>query len=101
MSSLSHKDIFSEEHCDNCMTVRPLYGCQASINDETSRNRCIPTYPASKKNNGWCLQRYEAMVPIFSMRFANKLVGMGRDGFCQAISLHLQLIISKQTGSSR
>ena len=27
------------------------------------------------------------------MGFANKLVGMGRDGFCQAISLHLQLII--------
>ena len=32
------------------------------------------------------------MFPIFSMKFANKLVGMGRDGFCQAISLHLQLI---------
>ena len=74
------------------MAVRPLYDYQILISDETSRNRCIFTCPASKKNNDWYLQRYEAMVPIFSMRFANKLVGMRRDGFCQAISLHLQLI---------
>ena len=51
MSSLSHEDIFSEKHCDDCMVVRPLYGCQASISDETPRNRCIFTCPASKKNN--------------------------------------------------
>ena len=33
------------------------------------------------------------MLPIFSMRVANNLVGMGRDAFCQAILFLLQLII--------
>ena len=33
------------------------------------------------------------MFLIFSIGFANKLVGMGRDAFCQAILFLLQLII--------
>ena len=45
------------------------------------------------KKNGWYLQWDGAMFLIFSTGFAKKLVGMGLDGFCQAISLHLQLII--------
>ena len=35
------------------------------------------------------------------MKFVNKLMGMGRDGFCQAISLHLQLIIPLQSSPAR
>ena len=34
------------------------------------------------------------MFLIFSTGFAKKLVGMGRDGFCQAILFLLQLIIA-------
>ena len=35
----------------------------------------------------------EAGFPIFTMRYANGLVGMGRDGFCQAISLNWNMLI--------
>ena len=32
------------------------------------------------------------MFPIFSMGRANNLVGMGRDGFCQGISLIFNML---------
>ena len=44
-------------------------------------------------DNDWFLQWYGAIFPIFSMRFANKKLGMGRDGFCQGIASISNMLI--------
>ena len=54
----------------------------------------MPTYPASKKDNDWFLQWYGAIFLIFFMGFANKKLGMGRDGFCQGIASISNMLIT-------
>ena len=42
---------------------------------------------------GWYLQWCGAIFPIFCMGYANNLVGIGRNGFCQGVSFIFKSLI--------